>query len=63
MNLVPKLIEFLSFGNQPKLQYEAAWALTNIMSGTYEHTKVACQNGAVTLFSHLLLSPHKEIQE
>ena len=36
-NLVPRFIAFLSRDDLPKLQFEAAWCLTNVASGTYEH--------------------------
>lgn len=31
--IIPKLIDFLKEDAYPQIQFEAAWALTNIMSG------------------------------
>ena len=31
--VIPKLVEYLTYTNHPSHQYEAAWALTNIISG------------------------------
>jgi len=61
--VVPRLIQFLHFNNMPRLQFEAAWALTNIASGTAENTAQVIRHGAVPLFVQLLRSPNDEVKE
>uniref|UniRef100_A0A1B6EDV8 Importin subunit alpha n=1 Tax=Clastoptera arizonana TaxID=38151 RepID=A0A1B6EDV8_9HEMI len=61
--LVPRCIEFLSNVNNPTLQFEAAWALTNVASGTSEQTNAVVKGGAVPKLVALLSSPYSHVAE
>jgi len=61
--VVPRLIELLTKSQYPKLQFEAAWCLTNIVSGTTEHVKVCVNQGVVPKLIDLLDSPSKDVRD
>jgi len=60
--VLPRLLQFLRHQNV-QVQFEAAWALTNVASGNREQTKCVIDLGAIPVFVQLLLSPNKDVRE
>lgn len=61
--IVPICVRFLEKFDNPLLQFEAAWALTNIASGTTEQTRTVIDSNAVPYFIGLLQSPVINVAE
>lgn len=61
--ILPRLIDFLKRTENHGLQFEASWALTNVASGTTEHTRQIIEHGAVPIFVKLLESPSDDVRE
>lgn len=61
--ILPTLVDCLVKDDNPSLQFEAAWALTNIASGSSEQTQAVVNAGAVPYFLRLLESPHQNVCE
>lgn len=59
--LLPRFLSFLTRQDQPKLQFEAAWALTNVAST--EHTAVVVDLGVVPYLVQLLRSANPDVRE
>uniref|UniRef100_A0A4W3I7C8 Importin subunit alpha n=1 Tax=Callorhinchus milii TaxID=7868 RepID=A0A4W3I7C8_CALMI len=61
--ILPILVQCLERDESPSIQFEAAWALTNIASGTSAQTQAVVKANAVPYFLRLLHSPHQNVCE
>ncbi|KAM9824678.1 importin subunit alpha-7-like [Neosynchiropus ocellatus] len=61
--VLEKLVEFLMSVHSSELQFEAAWALTNIAAGPSKLTTRVVEAGAVPLLIQLLCSTHEDVKE
>eukprot|EP01105_Mastigella_eilhardi_P026315 TRINITY_DN7522_c0_g1_i1.p1 TRINITY_DN7522_c0_g1~~TRINITY_DN7522_c0_g1_i1.p1 ORF type:complete len:561 (-),score=197.03 TRINITY_DN7522_c0_g1_i1:55-1737(-) len=61
--VLPRLVELLNAVDTPKLQFEAAWAVTNVASGSSQHTTLLIQLGAVPTLISLLAIGDAQLRE
>lgn len=62
--LVTDLMQLLRDPNMgPKIRFEAAWALTNVASGSSSHTKVVVDEGGIEVFVGILATETGDIKE
>ena len=61
--VVPYLVQYLTRVDNAKLQFEAAWCLTNIASGNSEHVAFLVNHNAVPIFVTLMASQDEELRE
>lgn len=63
LNILPILVQCLSHDQYPELQFEAAWALTNIASGNSQQTQAVVNSNALPYLLRLLHSNHLNVCE
>ena len=57
------MMECVKQEEYPQLQFEAAWALCNVASGTTAQCKTIIDEGGIPLFSKLILSKSIHLAE
>lgn len=62
-NLIPKFLSFFGRNDVPKLQFEAAWCITNIASGDHDHVNHLIAKGCVDSFIRLITNGNIEVVE
>ncbi|KAK4319247.1 hypothetical protein Pmani_009786 [Petrolisthes manimaculis] len=60
---LPPLVACMERGDSPELQVEAAWAITNVASGSSAHTRAVVDAEAVRVLVRLLSSADRGVQE
>eukprot|EP01033_Poteriospumella_lacustris_P023315 gene23315-biopygen7318 len=61
--LVPRFVQFLENDSQRELQFEAAWALTNIASGEDRYAATLVEHGVIPIFVRLMRTGDLRIVE
>lgn len=61
--VIPKLVGLLQDDSRPKVQFEAAWSLTNVASGNRDQTRVVVESGATPELIRLLSMGTEDVKE
>jgi hypothetical protein len=61
--ITPRLLEVLDGAKDPKMMFEAAWAVTNIASGESEHTREIVRCEGIPVLRKLLMCPREDVRE
>jgi hypothetical protein len=62
-NFLSIFVKYLTYDQYPDLQFESAWALTNIASGNSYQTQAVADANALPFLLRLLHSPHSNVCE
>ena len=62
-NLIPKFLGYFEKDDIPKLQFEAAWCVTNIASGDHDHVNHLINKGCIDKFIRLISNKNIEVVE
>mmetsp|Transcript_66983 Transcript_66983/g.187211 ORF Transcript_66983/g.187211 Transcript_66983/m.187211 type:complete len:629 (+) Transcript_66983:115-2001(+) len=63
LDVLPRLVEFSAEARSPGLQFEAMWALTNVASGTAEHTGAVVAANAVPVMVAAVADGTEDVRE
>lgn len=61
--VIPRFVSFLQNDARPDLQFEAAWSLTNVASGTRDQTRAVVEGGATPELVRLLSVGNNDVRE
>ena len=61
--ILPRLVQCLGPDAKPSLQLEAVWVLTNIASGTSEHTRAVVDHKAIGPLTMLIHNASPKVRE
>ena len=62
-NIVPKLVNYMRNPDEPHMQIEATWCITNMASGTTEQTASLVEKGVIPILASQLKSNNVTLVE